>query len=79
MLGDIPADEPPKSTAKSDKPEKNLQIQSNGSIVNFNVNKKLPYKDVQYDYMISLKLSNNSMYKTNNLYQSLRTIDANND
>ena len=51
LLGDIPSDEPPKSYAPGTKPAKSLQIQSGGGIVNFNVNKKLPYKDVMYDYM----------------------------
>ena len=37
--------------SKSDKPAKSLQLQAGGGIVNFNVNKKLPYKDVMYDYM----------------------------
>jgi|TARA_B110000444_G_scaffold260227_1_gene306452 hypothetical protein len=51
LLGDVPATSEPKTTAKSDKPAKSLQLQAGGGIVNFNVNKKLPYKDVMYDYM----------------------------
>lgn len=51
LLGDVPATSEPKSAEPSDKPAKSLQIQSGGGIVNFNVNKKLPYKDVMYDYM----------------------------
>jgi hypothetical protein len=51
LLGDVPASAEPKSAEPSNKPAKSLQIQSGGGIVNFNVNKKLPYKDVMYDYM----------------------------
>jgi|TARA_B100000902_G_scaffold245242_2_gene232193 hypothetical protein len=51
LLGDVDATSEPKSAKPSDKPAKSLQVQEGGGIVNFNVNKKLPYKDVMYDYM----------------------------
>jgi|TARA_B110000459_G_C16597011_1_gene489149 hypothetical protein len=53
LLGDVPADEPLPDYKKDNvnKPTKTLMVKAGGGVVNFNVDKKLPYRDAMYDYM----------------------------
>ena len=53
LLGDVPADEPLPDYKKDNvnKPAKTLMVKAGGGVVNFNVDKKLPYRDAMYDYM----------------------------